>query len=48
MKKYGDGKAHFDVFEVAEGATVYLVKAVGAIDISVMTSTLWRVGSSRL
>ena len=29
-----------DVFETAEGATVYRVNAVGAIDTSVITSTL--------
>ena len=35
-----------DVFETAEGATVYRVNMVGAIEISVMTSTLCRSVSS--
>ena len=41
------GKTYFeDVFETADGATVYRVKAVGAIEMSVMTSTLCRSVSS--
>lgn len=35
-----------DVFETAEGATVYRVNMVGAIEISVITSTLCRSVSS--
>lgn len=38
--------AHLDALDVADGATVYLVNAVGAIETSVITSTLWRLVSS--
>lgn len=38
--------AHLDALDVTDGTTVYLVNAVGAIDTSVITSTLWRFMSS--
>lgn len=36
----------FEIRETVDGATVYRVKAVGAMDTSVMTSTLANAGSS--
>ena len=38
--------AHLDALDVADGAAVYLVNAVGAMETSVITSTLCRFVSS--
>ena len=39
-------ETYLEAFEVIEGAAVYLVKVVGAIETSVITSTLCRFPSS--